>query len=137
VLMQFTGKGKKVFHDITRREAQRGAARAAAAGASGPDAVNRDGQHFGIVLDRKLESAPYIDFQRNPDGIPGDNGAQIDLGKGGTIGEAKQLALVLQTGPLPINFITAERPDVSATLGKDSLREAVRAAIVGLAVVAI
>jgi SecD/SecF fusion protein len=137
VLMQFTGKGKKVFHDITRREAQRGAARAAAAGASGPDAVNRYGQHFAIVLDRKLESAPYIDFQRNPDGIPGDNGAQIDLGKGGTIGEAKQLALVLQTGALPINFITAERTDVSATLGKDSLREAVRAAIVGLAVVAI
>jgi SecD/SecF fusion protein len=137
VLMQFTGKGKKVFHDITRREAQRGAARAAAAGASGADAVNKYGQHFAIVLDRKIESAPYIDFNRNPDGIPGDNGAQIDLGNGGTIGEGKQLALVLQTGALPINFITAERTDVSATLGKDSLREAVRAAIVGLAVVAI
>jgi hypothetical protein len=27
----------------------------------------------------------------------GDNGAQIQLGQGGTIGEAKQLALVLQT----------------------------------------
>jgi SecD/SecF fusion protein len=137
VLMQFTGKGKKIFHDITRREAQRGAARAAAAGASGANAVQQYGQHFAIVLDRKIESAPYIDYDQNPDGIPGDNGAQITLGKGGTIGEAKQLALVLQTGALPINFITAERTDVSATLGKDSLREAVRAAIVGLLIVAL
>jgi SecD/SecF fusion protein len=137
VLMQFTGKGKKIFHDITRREAQRGAARAAAAGASGSQAVNTYAQHFAIVLDRKIESAPYIDFNQNPDGIPGDNGAQIQLGKGGTIGEAKQLALVLQTGALPINFITAERTDVSATLGKDSLREAERAALVGLLVVAL
>ena len=137
VLMQFTGKGKKVFHDITRREAQRGAAKAAAAGASGSQAVQAYSQHFAIVLDNKIESAPYIDFERNPDGIPGDNGAQIDLGQGGSIGEAKQLALVLQTGALPINFITAERTDVSATLGKDSLREAERAALVGLLIVAL
>jgi SecD/SecF fusion protein len=137
VLMQFTGKGKKIFHEITRHEAQRGSARAAAAGASGPHAVDTYAQHFAIVLDRKLESAPSIDFNQNPDGIPGDNGAQIQLGQGGTIGEAKQLALVLQTGALPINFITAERTDVSATLGKDSLREAERAALVGLLVVAL
>jgi SecD/SecF fusion protein len=137
VLMSFTNKGKKIFHDITRREAQRGAAAAAAAGQSGSQAVQTYAQHFAIVLDRKIESAPYIDFQQNPDGIPGDNGAQIQLGQGGTIGQAKQLALVLQTGALPINFITAERTDVSATLGKDSLREAERAALVGLLIVAL
>ena len=135
VLMQFTGKGKKVFHEITRREAQRGALRAQ--GQSGSQAVQQFAQHFAIVLDRKIESAPYIDFIQNPDGIPGDNGAQIQLGRGGTIGEAKQLALVLQTGALPINFVTAERTDVSATLGKDSLREAERAALVGLLIVAL
>jgi SecD/SecF fusion protein len=137
VLMQFTGKGKKVFHEITKREAQRGAAAAAAAGQSGSQAVQTYAQHFAIVLDRKIESAPYIDYEQNPDGIPGDNGAQIQLGQGGTIGEAKQLALVLQTGALPINFATAERTDVSATLGKDSLREAERAALIGLLIVAL
>ena len=135
VLMQFTGKGKKIFHEITRREAQRGSIKAQ--GQSGADAVQQFSQHFAIVLDRKIESAPYIDFVQNPDGIPGDNGAQIQLGRGGTIGEAKQLALVLQTGALPINFTTAERTDVSATLGKDSLREATRAALVGLLIVAL
>jgi SecD/SecF fusion protein len=135
VLMQFTGKGKKTFHEITRREAQRGALKAQ--GQRDANAVQQFSQHFAIVLDRKIESAPYIDFVQNPDGIPGDNGAQIQLGRGGTIGDAKQLALVLQTGALPINFQTAERTDVSATLGKDSLRQAERAALVGLLVVAL
>ncbi len=137
VLMQFTGHGKKVFHDITKRVAQRGANLAGLHGASGSAGVQQYAQHFAIVLDNKIESAPYIDYVQNPDGIPGDNGAQIQLGQGGTIGEAKQLALVLQTGALPINFITAERTDVSATLGKDSLREAERAALIGLILVAL
>jgi SecD/SecF fusion protein len=44
---------------------------------------------------------------------------------------------VLQTGALPVKFETAERTDVSATLGKDSLTQAKRAAIVGLLVVAL
>ena len=89
------------------------------------------------MLDRQIQSVPYIDYCKNPDGISGDNGAEIDMGQGGSIGDAKKLALVLQTGALPVKFITAERTDVSATLGKDSLNQAKRAAIVGLLVVAI
>jgi SecD/SecF fusion protein len=134
VLMQFTGHGKKVFHEITRREAQRGSL--ACQGASSQQDIIRCAGHFAIVLDNQLESAPYIDFKRNPDGIPGDNGAQIDMG-GGSLGEAKKLALVLQTGALPVTFTTAERTDVSATLGKDSLNQAKKAALVGLLVVAL
>jgi len=53
------------------------------------------------------------------------------------LGEAKRLALVLQTGALPVKFETAERTDVSATLGKDSLTQAKKAAIVGLLIVAL
>jgi SecD/SecF fusion protein len=134
VLMQFTGKGKKVFHEITKREAERG--QLVCAGQSSQEAVQRCAQHFAIVLDREIQSVPYIDFRRNPDGIPGDNGAQIDLG-GGSLGDAKKLALVLQTGALPVTFTTAERTDVSATLGKDSLNQAKKAALVGLLVVAL
>jgi SecD/SecF fusion protein len=135
VLMQFTGKGKKIFHTITQREAQRGAL--ACAGRTDSASVQSCAQHFAIVLDGQIQSAPYIDFVRNPDGIPGDNGAQIDMGQGGGIGDAKRLALVLQTGALPVTFKTAERTDVSATLGKDSLAQAKKAAIVGLLVVAL
>jgi SecD/SecF fusion protein len=134
VLMQFTGHGKKVFHEITRREAQRGSL--ACQGASSQQDVQRCSQHFAIVLDNQIQSVPYIDFRRNPDGIPGDNGAQIDMG-GGSLGDAKKLALVLQTGALPVTFTTAERTDVSATLGKDSLNQAKKAALVGLLVVAL
>jgi SecD/SecF fusion protein len=99
--------------------------------------VQRCAQHFAIVLDGEIQSVPYIDFVRNPDGIPGDNGAQIDMGGGGGLGEAKRLALVLQTGALPVEFETAEQTTVSATLGKDSLEEAKLASIAGLLLVAI
>jgi SecD/SecF fusion protein len=132
VLMQFTGAGKKAFHEITRREAQRGALGGDCNQGKPPPNV----QHFAIVLDREIQSTPYIDYCVNPDGIPGDNGAQIDMGGSG-LGDAKKLALVLQTGALPVEFKTAERTDVSATLGKDSLTQAKKAAIVGLLVVAL
>jgi SecD/SecF fusion protein len=132
VLMQFTNKGKKIFHEITRREAQRGALGGNCNQGKPPPNV----QHFAIVLDREIQSTPYIDYCVNPDGIPGDNGAQIDMGGSG-LGDAKRLALVLQTGALPVEFKTAERTDVSATLGKDSLTQAKKAAIVGLLVVAL
>src|SRR5581483_2108390 len=54
-----------------------------------------------------------------------------------SLSEAKNLALVLQTGALPVKFATIERTDVSATLGKDSLKQARNAAIAGLLVVAL
>ena len=104
VLMQFTGAGKKAFHEITRREAQRGALGGDCNAGKPPPNV----QHFAIVLDRQIQSTPYIDYCVNPDGIPGDNGAQIDMGGSG-LGDAKKLALVLQTGALPVEFKTAER----------------------------
>ena len=44
---------------------------------------------------------------------------------------------MLQTGALPVSFEQIERTDVSATLGKDSLQQAKKAAIIGLLVVAI
>jgi len=102
VLIQFTGKGKKIFHTITRREAQRGAL--VCQGRTYSTSVLNCAQHFAIVLDGQIQSAPYIDFVRNPEGIPGDNGAQIDIGAGG-LGDAKRLALALQTGALPVQFV--------------------------------
>ena len=134
----FTGKGAKKFHDITREEAQRGAADAAAAGQTGsdPNTIQQFAQHFAIVLDGELQSTPYIDYKQNPDGIdPTGTGAEIS--NISSIGEAKDLALVLQTGALPVKFEQIERTDVSATLGKDSLKEAKLAALIGLLVVAV
>ena len=131
VLMQFTGKGGKKFHTITRREAQRGKLLYGTAGAGAdPQAYL---QHFAIVLDGVVQSAPSIDFQQYPDGIDPINGAQITGINSAK--EAKDLAIVLQTGALPVNFVQVERTDVSATLGKDSLNQAVKAAIGGILLV--
>ncbi|HEV7133063.1 MAG TPA: protein translocase subunit SecD [Gaiellaceae bacterium] len=137
VTLQFTNHGSNQFQKITRAEAQRGQAKWQLAGRPAISRLNNPyAQHFAIVLDGQLESTPYIDFQQNPDGIPGPN-AEIDLGNGGTFQQAKDLALILQTGALPVSFKQIERTDVSATLGKDSLTQAWHAALVGLVVVAL
>jgi SecD/SecF fusion protein len=136
VTLQFTGHGAKEFQKITSAEAHRGQVLWQLAGSpSGTDYQNYV-QHFAIVLDGQLQSTPYIDFKQNPDGIAGGN-AEIDMGSGGTFQDAKNLALVLQTGALPYDFQQIERTDVSATLGKDSLTQAWHAALVGLLVVAV
>ena len=75
------------------------------------------------MLDDEIRSYPQIDYKQYPDGIdPTGGGAQI-TGLA-NLGEAKRLALVLQTGALPVKFVTVERSDVSATLGQDSLDKA-------------
>lgn len=128
VLLQFTGAGEDKFHDITRRLADRGVLQTQQFG-TGQDLF----QHFAIVLDDKIITAPYIDFNQNPDGIAGN--AQITGLRSDQ--EARDLALVLQTGALPLKFEQVNRTVVSATLGEDSLNEAVIAAIGGLAAVAL
>ena len=122
VLMEFNGKGSKKFQKITSGLYRRGNL------LGGP-------QHFAIVLDREIKSFPQIDPNDSSlsNGISGN--AQI-TGLN-SFSEAKNLALVLQTGSLPYQFTTLESTNVSATLGKDSLAQAKRAAIGGLIAVAI
>jgi SecD/SecF fusion protein len=129
VLMEFTGKGGDKFHEITRELAARGQTISSQIG-------NHDAalQSFAIVLDREIKSAPTVDWEQNPDGIAGGSAQITGIGDAG---EAKDLALVLQTGALPVEFEQIDRTDVSATLGKDSLNEAKKAAIAGLVIVAI
>jgi SecD/SecF fusion protein len=124
VLLSFTGAGGKKFHKITKEEWLRGK-------------LQRSEQHFAIVLDGEIKSFPQIDFNDSSlsDGIDPVNGAQI-TGLSSPH-EAKDLAIVLQSGALPVSFQQIERTDVSATLGKDSLRQAKKAALIGLLIVAL
>jgi SecD/SecF fusion protein len=129
VLLAFTGHGNKVFKQVTENEAVRGQI-------SGQGANCGNTCAFAIVLDNEIRSFPTIDPTQNPRGIdPRGGGAEIN--NIGSLSEAKQLALVLQTGALPVQFKTLERTDVSATLGKDSLKQARNAAVGGLIVVAL
>jgi SecD/SecF fusion protein len=133
VTMQFTDAGADKFGDITNAEADRGKALYNISGGGGDP--RNSFQHFAIVLDREIKSWPSIDWEQYPNGISGTNGAQIT--GIGDLDEAKNLALVLQTGALPVTFTTEQQTAISATLGADSLAEAWKAAIAGLLVVAL
>jgi SecD/SecF fusion protein len=133
VTLDFTDAGGDKFHEITRELARRGALRANTAGATSDEERDLFNQSFAIVLDGEIRSFPSIDFDRLPDGIAGGNAIIEGLDN---LEEAQDLALVLQTGALPVEFVQVERTDISATLGEDSLREAVIAGIGGLIAVA-
>ena len=123
--LSFTSHGNKVFHKITADEWTRGNSL-------------QTPQHFAVVLDAQLITWPQIDpkNQSLSDGIdPAISGAIIE--GIGTMSEANDIATVLQTGALPIPFRNASTETISATLGKDSLHQALVAAIVGLALVVV
>ena len=127
VTFGFTGQGGSAFQSVTAQIARRG------------DLVSGFGQaldqHFAVALDTQLITVPYIDFKINPDGIPGDNGA--DIQGGFTINTAQQLAQQLRLGALPIRLVLISQSQVSATLGKQALHKGELAGAIGLIAVII
>jgi len=125
VTFGFSDKGKSQFQAVTANIAHRG------------DLVSGLGQtlnqHFAVALDNQLITVPYIDFKQYPDGINGDNGA--DISGNFTITSAQDLANELRLGALPINLKLISESQVSATLGKEALHNGLVAGLVGLLVV--
>lgn len=81
-------------------------------------------RNLAIVLDERVQSAPVIK-SKIPDGhaiIEGNF----------TMEEAKNLAIVLRAGALPAPVNIIENRTVGPTLGRDSIRAGILAAIVGL-----
>lgn len=93
-----------------------------------------------IILDGRVESAARMTSpQESPEGgvecgkgLTG--GTQIDVGDES---EAKDLALVLRYGALPVTLEQSQVQTVSPTLGRDSLRAGITAGIMGLVLVMI
>ena len=86
-------------------------------------------KQLAIVLDYVVESAPNIKDA-------------ITTGKGNISGsftdqEAKDLAIVINTGALPVELKPLTENDVTATLGRDSLQKGLLAGAIGLLVVAL
>lgn len=123
VLIDFTSEGSKQFQEVTRELYRTGL-------------LKQEPQTFAIVLDNVMESDPMIDYTDPTlrDGISG--GAEISGGNM-TVQESKDLAFVLNTGALPVKLETAYQQQVSATLGKDSLDQALIAGLIGLGLVLI
>ncbi len=128
VAFGFTGSGGSTFEKVTREIAKRGE-EAALPGVSHANAV----QHFAIVLDEQVITAPFIDYRVNPEGIDSTNGSEISGGF--TLTSASNLANELQSGALPIKLELISTSQVSATLGKEALSEGLKAGLIGFIVV--
>jgi SecD/SecF fusion protein len=131
VTFDFTGGGQEAFQKVTQTIAERG--RATAPITFTPDQADQYSQHFAIVLDNQVFSSPIINFQENPTGIDGKNGAEISGNF--TISSAQDLALILQTGALPVKLVLVSQSTVSATLGQQALDQGIKAGVIGLAVI--
>ncbi len=94
VTFKFTASGRREFQALTAAISRRGSL------VSGLGQTLD--QHFAIAVDNRLITVPSIDYRQYPDGINGDNGA--DIGGNLTRQSAKDLALLLRYGPLPVNL---------------------------------
>lgn len=90
------------------------------------------GKRMAIVLDGNVYSAPTIQTRI------GGGRAQITLGTGGfnqMMKEARDLALVLRAGALPVRLDFLEQRTVGPSLGQDSIAKARYASLVGAIIV--
>jgi preprotein translocase subunit SecD len=105
----------------------------AAAAACNPPGEQCPTGQLAIVLDSVVQSAPAIqqaNFDRDGIVISSDQDPFSE-------GEAKDLALVLRYGSLPVELQEERFQTISASLGEDSLRAGVFAGVAGLILVAI
>jgi len=114
VSFELTGKGSGIFDGI-------------AAKCNPPDPKVCPSGRLAIVLDGVVKSAPNINTNKF-------NGKGQITGKFSER-EAKDLALVLRYGSLPVELVTQQRQTVSPSLGKESLNAGLIAGGIGLALV--
>jgi preprotein translocase subunit SecD len=113
VNVDLTGKGNTLFNQL-----------ASLCYAGGPECPTKQ---IAIVLDGIVRSAPTVQ-------TPTFNG-NVSITGQFTEREAKDLALVLKFGALPIQLTPQSTQTVSATLGKDSLHAGIVAGLLGLGLV--
>lgn len=86
------------------------------------------GRQLAIVLDNRVRSAPVIRSRIDDKGV---------IEGTFTPQEAADLALILRSGSLPASLTTLEERTVGPSLGRDSIREGVTAALIGFVLVLI
>ncbi len=84
------------------------------------------GQSLSVVLDRRIQSVASIESRIESEGVINNISDQT---------EALDLALVLRAGALPASVEYLEERTVGASLGADSIRQGVRSALVGVAII--
>jgi preprotein translocase subunit SecD len=116
----------------TRDEYNKSAVRFMLTGEGGRRFAAFTGAHVGeslaVVLDNKVQEVATIQEQIHDEGrITGSFTDQ----------QAKDLAMVLRSGALPAGITYLEERTVGPSLGADSIRDGVRAAVIGMAAVLI
>lgn len=86
------------------------------------------GERLAIVLDNRVFSAPTIDEKIGAEGI---------IRGRFTVQEANDLALLLRSGALPASLEVKQEQTVGASLGNDSIRSGIYAALIGFGLVVI
>lgn len=117
VVLEFNDEGGKLFADLTKK-------------------IAGTGRSLGIFLDNNLISAPSVSAEYASTGIMGGR-ASISGGGGFNLEQARELALQLEGGALPIPVKIVENRTVGATLGQDSIRRSIYAGLAGLGLVLI
>lgn len=92
----------------------------------GPFTGSRIGEPMAIVLDGEVLSAPTIQARLDTGGV---------ITGQFTESEARQLALQLRSGALPIPLRVESAEQVGATLGQESVEMSIRAGVVGVIIV--
>ena len=127
VTLNYKNGGGAEFTNISAKLAQESRAAGLADGSSNPP----NGLPNAIVVDGKLVATPVVDPDENPNGIDARfSGSSVISGL--STSEADRIALEVQSGSLPIKFTATSFNNVSATLGKDSLRNGLIAGAAGL-----
>ncbi|MEX2043424.1 MAG: protein translocase subunit SecD [Patescibacteria group bacterium] len=103
----FNAEGAKKFAGLTRRNV---------------------GKPIAIILDGAIISAPRVSQEINDGNAVITGGFQVE--------EAKNLALQLNAGALPVPVKQVEQRTVGPTLGQDSVQKSLAAGLVGLILVA-
>ncbi|AFZ54807.1 protein translocase subunit SecD [Cyanobacterium aponinum] len=115
VVLEFNNEGGRLFAELTKQ-------------------IAGTGRTLGIFLDNELISSPTVSAEYASTGIMGGR-ATISGGGGFTLEQARELALQLEGGALPLPVKIVENRTVGATLGQDSIRRSIIAGLVGLVLV--
>ncbi len=122
VEMQLNGEGREQFGDLSQEIVEN----ALAEGRAG------EGQ-LAIVLDNEVVSAPSVSERLDQGAIIINNPAAGGLPQA----EAEELEIVLQTGALPVEMEVLSVTTIGPTLGAESLRSGLIAALAGFGLVLI
>jgi preprotein translocase subunit SecD len=123
VLLEFDSVGRQVFADLTGSLV----AQYAHLSINSPRLTGDFRRNIAIFLDDEMISMPFVSTAIS-DGKPVITGSA-------SLAEARQLALLLKSGALPVPVEVVEKRTIGPTLGADSIAKSQTAGIVGLALV--